>query len=158
MTRARSLAGCIFAAILVAMSQSSAIAQLRIGQAKSLLLDAPDTGPSNSDLQVKAEQGHLEQELKLAGDYYTGKDVPQDLAQSAYWYRKAADQGDPGAQVELGYFYLNGIGVDKDATQAVRWFGRAAASGSRPAKLNLAILYLKGTGVEKDISFSVKLL
>ena len=26
--------------------------------------------------------------------YYNGQGVPQDYAQAAYWYRKAADQGD----------------------------------------------------------------
>ena len=155
-TSSRWLVRCASsAAIFVIVSLSHLFAQCGSGQAKSLISDPPSAMSSSPE---KAWQGQLQQELKLAGDYYAGRGVATDLKQSAYWYKKAADQGDPGAQVELGYFYLHGIGVAQDQTQAVRWFARAAASGSHLAKLNLATAYLKGTGVKQDTALATKML
>lgn len=71
-------------------------------------------------------------ELRLAGDFLIGRGVAKDPAQSAYWYRKAADQGDPNAQNQLGYLYSWGIGVERDPAEAAKWFMRAAGSGSQP--------------------------
>ncbi len=158
MTRTKLPVSCLSsAAIFAVVTLSHSLAQPGSGPAKSLT-DVPASTSSSSNSAVKAEQNYLQQELKLAGDYFAGRGVAPDLKQSAFWYRKAADQGDPGAQVELGYFYLNGIGVDRDAAQAVRWFARAAASGSHLAKLDLAILYLKGAGVGQDPALATKLL
>jgi TPR repeat protein len=119
MTRARwPVSYLSFAAILAVASLSNSFAKPGSGLAKSLPTDAPASTSSNSNVAIKTEQNNLQQELKLAGDYFAGRGVPPDLKQSAFWYRKAADQGDPRAQVELGYFYLKGIGVDRDASQA----------------------------------------
>lgn len=96
--------------------------------------------------------------IRLGGNYLTGKGVPKDLVQSAYWFRKAADQGDAEAQNELGYFYFFGIGVPRDYTESARWFARAIASGSQSGKLNLAVMYLKGAGVAPDLKFGASLL
>jgi TPR repeat protein len=158
MTRARLPVSCLSSAVVLAVvTFSHSLARSGTGPVKSLN-DVPASTSSSSNSAVKAEPIYLQQELKLAGDYFAGRGVAADLKQSAFWYRKAADQGDPGAQVELGYFYLNGIGVDRDAAQAVRWFARATASGSHLAKLDLAILYLKGTGVGQDTAVATKLL
>ena len=96
----------------------------------SCLIANPTLSQSNALMAVdnappKTAEGNLKQELQLAGDYMAGRGVPRDLAQSAYWYRKAADQGLPAAQVQLGYFYLAGLGVERDAAQAAKWFERA---------------------------------
>ncbi len=158
MTRTRMLVSYLSsAAILAVVGLFYSFAQSGRGQAKLLLPDVP-ASTSSPDIAIHAEHDHLQQELKLAGDYFAGRGIAPDLKQSAFWYRKAADEGDPGAQVELGYFYLNGIGVGRDPAQAVRWFGRAAASGNHLAKLDLAILYLHGTGVEQDTALAAKLL
>jgi len=97
-------------------------------------------------------------EVRLAQDYESGKGVARDLAQAAYWYRKAADHGDPDAQNQLGYFYYWGTGVERDPQEAARWFMRATGSGSQTAKLNLALLYLRGTGVPRDVPLALQLL
>jgi len=56
--------------------------------------DATEEHPANMDeLQTKAGQGFVKQEMELAADYSVGRGVPKDLSRSAYWYRKAADQG-----------------------------------------------------------------
>jgi uncharacterized protein len=111
-----------------------------------------------AEVQTKAAQGFVKQELELAADYFVGRGVPKDLTQSAYWYRKAADQGNPAAQVYLGYMYTAGIGVPQDKAEAVRWYRRAASSNYPEAKVNLAALYLRGDGVKQDTQEALRLL
>jgi hypothetical protein len=115
--------------------------------------DVPST-PAHSTVADK----HVQQELKLGGDFLVGRGVPKDPVRSAYWYRKAADQGNPEAQAELGYFYSAGIGVQANPAEAAKWFVRAMAGGSNTAKLNLAVMYLKGRGVRRDLHLGIDLL
>src|SRR5271163_3427097 len=79
-----------------------------------------------AQLQTKAAQGFVQQELELAAAYFAGRGAPKDLSQAAYWYRKAADQGNPAAQLYLGYMYSAGLGVSRDVPEAIRWYRRAA--------------------------------
>ena len=58
--------------------------------------------------------------------YATGQGVPQDRAEAARWYRKAAEQGDADAQFNLGLMYHNGQGVPQDHAEAARWSRKAA--------------------------------
>ncbi len=109
-------------------------------------------------LQTKAAQGFVKQELELAAAYFAGRAMPKDLAQAAYWYRKAADQGDPAAQVYLGYLYTAGIGVPQDTAEAIRWYRRAASSNSAQAEVNLAGHYMRGDGVKQDTAEALRLL
>jgi TPR repeat protein len=118
---------------------------------------APTDVP-NEQARSTTPDRHLQQELKLAGDFLAGRGVPKDAERAAYWYRKAADQGDPAAQAELGYFYASGIGVRADQAEAAKWYERAMAGGSRTAKLNLAVMYLKGTGIKRDPQLGIDLL
>jgi TPR repeat protein len=39
--------------------------------------------------------------------YHEGKGVPQDFAEAARWYRRAADHGHAMAQYNLGTCYAN---------------------------------------------------
>lgn len=118
---------------------------------------APTDIPGEQARSVAAD-GHLQQELKLAGDYLAGRGVPKDAERAAYWYRKAADQGDPSAEAELGYFYASGVGVQANQAEAAKWYERAMAGGSQTAKLNLAVMYLKGAGVKRDPQLGIDLL
>jgi len=63
----------------------------------------------------------------IGSTYYYGRGVPQDYAQAAAWYRKAADQGEPSAQDALGIMYQRGHGVPQDDVQAHKWFNLAAS-------------------------------
>ena len=97
--------------------------------------DTQQENPANvAELQTKAEQGFVKQELELAADYFAGRGVPKDLSQAAYWYRKAADQGNPAAQLYLGYMYAAGIGVSQDQAEAIRWYRRSASSNNSRGK------------------------
>jgi TPR repeat protein len=121
--------------------------------------DTTEEHPATVDeLQTKAAQGFVKQEMELAADYSVGRRVPKDLNRSAYWYRKAADQGNPAAQLFLGYMYTVGIGVSQDRIEAVKWYRRAASSDNSTAKVNLAALYMRGEGVKQDTQEGVRLL
>jgi hypothetical protein len=109
-------------------------------------------------VRALAEQGSVRDEITLAGDYFTGTDVPRDPKMAAYWYEKAAGHGNPQAQNQIGYFYQAGIGVASDPKRAFHWYQLAAAAGCVPAKVNLAIAYLRGLGVGKDEDLTVRLL
>jgi TPR repeat protein len=109
-------------------------------------------------VRALAEQGSIRDEITLAGDYFTGTDVPRDPKMAAYWYEKAAGHGNPQAQNQIGYFYQAGIGVASDPKRAFHWYQLAAAAGCVPAKVNLAIAYLRGLGVGKDEDLTVRLL
>jgi TPR repeat protein len=56
-----------------------------------------------------------------------GHGVPQDLAQAAFWWRKAAEQGVAVAQYNLGIFYNMGLGVPQDYAEAYFWLDLVAA-------------------------------
>jgi uncharacterized protein len=66
--------------------------------------------------------------VELGRCYDTGKGVPQDYAEAANWYRKAADQGDAQAQFCLGVKYHIGQGV----AQEPRRSGALVSQGRRP--------------------------
>jgi TPR repeat protein len=59
--------------------------------------------------------------------YGEGRGVPQDYAEAARWYRRAAEQGDPQAQYNLGLAYARGEGVTQNVVDAHMWFNLAAA-------------------------------
>ena len=60
-----------------------------------------------------------------------GQGVPQDYAEAARWFRRAAEQEHPKAQYNLGVMYNNGHVVLQDYAEAARWYRRAAEQGYR---------------------------
>ena len=84
-------------------------------------------------------QGNLDAQTILAFNYYLGIfGYEKDSAQSAFWYRKAAEQGDRESQSRLGKYYLQGIGVERDLEQAKIWYQKAVDQGYHPARSVLA--------------------
>jgi TPR repeat protein/S1-C subfamily serine protease len=98
--------------------------------------------------------------LALAGDstaqynlgvlYSHGEGVPQNHAEAARWYRRAADQGLADAQTKLGAMYVLGQGVPQNDAEAVRWYRMAAAQGEALAQFSLGVMYHHGQGVPQD--------
>ena len=82
--------------------------------------------------------------------YAKGQGVPQDYAQAAKWYQKAAAQGYAPAQASLGGAYIMGDGMPQDFTQAAMWFKKAAAQGNPLAQFALGGLYATGNSVPQD--------
>ena len=56
------------------------------------------------------------------------------MAETARWYRIAADGGSYLAQYRLGLLYQRGEGVPRDLDEAIRLFELAAKQGWPPAK------------------------
>ncbi|UNK58870.1 sel1 repeat family protein [Pseudoxanthomonas daejeonensis] len=81
--------------------------------------------------------------------------TPEDPAQSAQWYRKAADKGGVVAQRLLGEMYAKGDGVTKDVVESVRWYRMAADQGDAEAQTKLAGAYRDGRGAPQDDAQSV---
>jgi hypothetical protein len=71
--------------------------------------------------------------------YERGQGVPQDYAEAAKWYRKAAEQGEPSAQNNLGFMYGKGRGVPPDYVQAHMWYNLAVSRYRPGADRDMAV-------------------
>ena len=65
--------------------------------------------------------------MNLGTLYEFGQGVAQDDAESAIWYRKAADQGDARGLAYLGSLYETGRGVPQDYVEAYELWNLAVA-------------------------------
>ncbi len=99
---------------------------------------------------AKANAGDAVSQDSVARAYDDGQGVPQDHAQAATWYRKAANQGNADAQNNLGLLYDDGQGVPQDHAQAATWYRKAADQGDAEAQFNLGLIYDLGQGVPQD--------
>jgi TPR repeat protein len=80
-------------------------------------------------------------ELPAIAPSRTGDGVPQDKAQAAQLFRRAADQGLADAQYSLGGCYAEGEGVPQDKAQAARLYQQAADKGLIDAQYSLCVCY-----------------
>jgi uncharacterized protein len=62
--------------------------------------------------------------------FLDGKGVPQNPAEAANWFRRAAEQDYTQAQHNLGAMYGTGQGVRRDLVQAYKWLNICAAKGN----------------------------
>jgi len=141
-------------------SRQFALTALLVGGFLSLTagaIAAPLGEPDIPTMKSAPEARTVEQEIKLANDYFVGHGVVQDFGQSAYWFERAAGAGDAQAQMQIGYFYEAGIGVPKDLERAAHWYQIAASNGSATAKVSLGTLYFWGTGVQEDRQLAAQL-
>jgi len=72
-------------------------------------------------LHQDAEQGSPLAQYLLGAFYQLGEAIPQDYAEAANWYGRAADQGLAVAQFALGAMYARGEGVPEDIVRAHIW-------------------------------------
>jgi TPR repeat protein len=104
-----------------------------------------------ADVRAKAEKGDAQSQYELGRIFFFGTcGMAQDWAESAKWFRKAAEQNDAPAQFNLGVCYHEGQGVAQDDVEAVRWVRKAAEQNDAPAQFNLGLCYLHGQGVAQD--------
>ncbi len=83
-------------------------------------------------LALPAQAGPLDDDARateVADMHYQGMGVPQDYAEAAKWYRKAAENGYAPAQIYLGLMHSRGLGGPQDFVQAHMWFKLAASGG-----------------------------
>jgi TPR repeat protein len=102
--------------------------------------------------RITAELGDTHAQFSLGVHYHDGDHgLPQDFAEAARWYHKAAEQGFAPAQNNLGALYWMGDGVPQDRAEAVRWHRKAAEQGDPNAQYNLGTSLAYGRGVPKDL-------
>src|SRR5262245_37860149 len=77
----------------------------------------------------KAEAGDSRAQHAVGWTYARGKCVPENHAEAAKWYRKAAEQGHRSAQLNLGSLLVKGQGVEQDLTEAYKWIALAKRPG-----------------------------
>ena len=106
-------------------------------------------------LMTSARAGDATAQISVAHAYSEGQSVPQDYAQAALWYRKAAEQGEHKAEFDLGLLFSEGKGVTQDDGQAAGWYRKAAEQGDRYAQRKLGSLYEDGFGVAQDYNQAV---
>jgi len=98
-----------------------------------------------------AREGNVWAQFYVGAMYDNDQGVPQDYAEAARWYRRAAEQGHADAQFNLAviyYFYFQGQA--RDYAEAARWYRRAAEQGHAEAQAVLGLVYLFGHGVSQD--------
>jgi TPR repeat protein len=62
-----------------------------------------------------ADQGFARAQKYLGWVYHEGwLGFPQNYAEAAMWFRKAADRGEYASQLQLGEMYLEGRGVPQN--------------------------------------------
>ena len=105
---------------------------------------------SIATLKAQAASGDANAQYNLGLSYDLGQGLPQDYAEAAVWYRKAAEQGVAEAQDSLGVMYGQGQGVPQDYTQAALWWRKAAEQGNALAEAHLGVAYDFGHGVPQD--------
>ena len=101
--------------------------------------------------------GDADAQSNLGDIYYYGWGVPQDYAQAAKWYRKAADQGHVMALATVGYMHTEdfnehreGSGILQDEVEAAIWYRRAAEAGDAHCQFDLGRQYYYGKHVTQD--------
>ena len=69
-----------------------------------------------------ANSGDARAQMTLGSAYERGEfGLPQDYAESAKWYRKAAEQNHGTAQLNLGVCLAEGKGVEKNVVEGLMW-------------------------------------
>jgi len=127
-------------ATVQAAAPSAAITQ------QAALVPAKTPAASADSTEGRAERGDAVAQNELGMMYRDGRDVAQDDAQAASWFRKAADQGNADAQANLGKMYWNSRGVARDDVQALYWFRKAADQGNIDAWNGVGLAYFYGRG------------
>jgi uncharacterized protein len=84
------------------------------------------TSKPQNGLASPPTQGDAAAQFRLGLMYSEGHGVPQDHAEAAEWYQRAANERYAQAQYNLGLLYANGEGVAQDNVQAHLWFNLAA--------------------------------
>ena len=82
-------------------------------------------------------------QFRLGEIYYYGEDVPQNVREAAYWFRKAAEHGHVEAQGLLGMIYYSGV-LGGHTRMAVDWWTKAAEQGDVGSQALLDIVQYTG--------------
>ena len=103
---------------------------------------------SINTILAAAKGGDANAQYDLATRYREANGVPEDLAESLHWYRKAAEAKHVPAMNDFGTMLRNGIGCKRNDAEAFKWYKKAAEAGQVVACCNLAMCYVHGYGVK----------
>jgi localization factor PodJL len=107
-------------------------------------------GLGGARLRTAAAKGDPAAAYEVAMRYVAGRGIPQNFAEAARWFERAAKHGIAPAQFRLGTLYEKGQGVRKDLDKAQRLYLAAAEKGHAKAMHNLAVLYAEGYDGKPD--------
>lgn len=100
--------------------------------------------PETASIRVQAQ-------LKLAGLYMRGVDIPKNPKEARRWYQAAADLNHIPARYVLGHMWHIGYGGAKDIREAIKFYTNAAEYGYAPAQFALASLVHSGSETKQDL-------
>ena len=101
--------------------------------------------PTSDKEQVKRMKNLMEAKnanafYELAGYYYDGDGMPQDIVKANELYLKAGELGCAEAYCKLGVSYYNGMGLEVDKKKAKNYWELAAMNGDVYARHNLGCM------------------
>ena len=102
--------------------------------------------PAADELLTRSRNGDLNSQVKLATEYFYGKNRQKNVALSLYWFRKAAAAGSPYAQYNLALFLQNGWGTEVNSAAAFHFY--ALAMDQKISKAAVRYAEMLFTGVE----------
>jgi uncharacterized protein len=103
------------------------------------------------DWRLKAAKlGVTDAQYTLGSAYRTGDGVPQDVANSLLWYRKAAAKNHPRALYDLALHYLEDKTNRASMLMAQDYMLRAAKAGHREAQFQCALSDFRGDGLPPE--------
>ena len=90
--------------------------------------------------KVRGTFGSVDDCLTLAWRYRKGDGAPQNFAEAATWFEKAAKRGSAKGQYDLGVLYYYGLGTTASTDEARSWFEKASAQNYAPAMTFLGLI------------------
>jgi len=99
-----------------------------------------------------AANGNAEAQFNLAGSYYAGTYVAQNMRVALQYYKAAAEQGHVRAQYSYGTIIF-GLRNFPDKSEAIKCFHAAAEQNHRDAQFALGNLYLAGYETQVQVNF-----
>ncbi|HEV7319179.1 MAG TPA: peptidoglycan-binding protein [Ensifer sp.] len=93
---------------------------------------------------------------EIGARFSEGRGVPENMAEAAKWYQRAADAGVVPAQYRLASMHEKGMGVTRDAAKAKTLYLAAAGQGNASAMHNLAVLLASGRDGAPDFAEATK--
>jgi TPR repeat protein len=131
------------------------------GSLRSFVLGLADISDAAAAAEARqlaplAAAGDVQAQTYLALMFEAGKGEPQDYAEAAKWYKKAADQGGVDAEKALSRLYTLGEGVPRDTAEATRLELGAAQAGDAEEQVEMGGLYRSGLYAPKDLDEAVR--
>lgn len=99
-----------------------------------------------------ARQGNAQAAEYVGVAFATGRGIPQDYNQAAYWLRIAAAREGHVAAYVLGLLYEQGYGVPPNPAKAVSYYSQAARQQDHYAEYALGRQFETGNGIPADLS------